>query len=90
MNKRHAEKVVLQASQQANALIASRESLKSIEQALQQRELQLKSTWRQMKAQSVETFQASRELLMAEHSVISEIMIMSLYMRNLVLYSTVY
>ena len=81
-DKRNAEKVVLQASQQTNALIASRESLKSIEQALQQRELQLQSTWRQMKAQSVETFQASTEPLTVEDSVLSEIMTMSLPMSN--------
>ena len=81
-DKRNAEKVVLQASQQTNALIASRESLKSIEQALQQRELQLQFTWRQMKAQSVETFQASTEPLTVEDSVLSEIMTMSLPMSN--------
>ena len=77
-NKKNAVMVVLQTSQELNALIASREFLKSIEQALQQREHQLKSTWRQMKAQSVETFQASRELLMAEDSVLFDIMTMSL------------
>ena len=87
-NKRNAEKVVLQASQQTNALIASRESLKSIEKVFQQRELQLQSTWTQMKARSVETFQASKEPLTAVDSVLSEIMTMSLPMRNLVLYTT--
>ena len=50
-DRKGADKVLLQASQQRAALAASRETLKAIEQALQQREMQLQSTWRQLKAQ---------------------------------------
>ena len=82
-DKREADKLVLHATQQKNALIASRESLKSIEQALQQRELQLQSTWRQLKTQAVDYYQASTEPMMLDDSVVSEIMTTSLPLNNL-------
>ena len=80
--KRIAERLSLQATQQQNAINASRESLKSIEHSLQQRENQMQSAWRHLKSHTMANLQSSTDPLAVEDIVLSELVSMTFPMNG--------